>query len=68
MIEDEYDEWEQKKRDLMYYLAKGEERAARRRIDELVEHTFVHWSDIRACQDKPVYPEKTGQVVQTEKL
>lgn len=68
MIEDEYDAWEQKKRDAMYYIATGDSRAARRRLDALIEYTFTHWSEIREAQGKPSCPAETGQVVHTERL
>lgn len=68
MIEDEYDQWEQKKRDVMYHLATGDKRAAQRRIDALVEYTFTHWRDIREAQDAALCPDETGQVVHSETI
>lgn len=63
MIDNEYERWEQKKRDVMYYIATGDTRAAQRRIDALIEHTFINWSEIREGMGQSICPEETGQVV-----
>ena len=63
MIDNEYERWEQKKRDVMYHIATGDTRAAQRRLDALIEHTFTHWREIREAAGQPVCPEETGQVV-----
>jgi len=68
MIEDEYDEWEQKKQDVMYLVATGRTDNLEQRIEELLGFTFSHWRNIRECEDKPVCPVETGQVVHSETI